>query len=142
MSNLSLKATKAASRFLEHRGYEVLETGWKCPVGTSDIVAEDGDVLVFVDVSARSSIDRGFPTDSCSRENRTRREMVALAYLAEHSDVTERPIRFDNMALLVVGPDRAMVRHHINALGEAVAQPQPETAMPTGADLQALPEAA
>ena len=30
MSNLNLKATKAASRFLEHRGYEVLETGWKC----------------------------------------------------------------------------------------------------------------
>ncbi|WP_304426211.1 YraN family protein [uncultured Adlercreutzia sp.] len=142
MSNLSLKATKAASRFLEHRGYEVLETGWKCPAGTSDIVAEDGDVLVFVDVSARSSIDRGFPTDSCSRETRAHREMVALAYLAEHSDVTERPIRFDNVALLVVEPDRAMVRHHINALGEAVAQPQPETAMPTGADLQALPEAA
>lgn len=142
MSNLNLKAMKAASRFLEHRGYEVLETGWKCLAGTSDIVAEDGDVLVFVDVSARDGIDRGFPTDSCSRENRTRREMVALAYLAEHADVTERPVRFDNVALLVVGPDRAMIRHHINALSEAVAQPQPEAATPTGADLQALPEAA
>ena len=142
MSNLNLKAMKAASRFLERCGYDVLETGWKCAAGTTDIVAEDGDVLVFVDVSARDSIDRGFPTESCSQETRARREMVALAYLAEHSDVTERPIRFDNVALLVVGPDRAMIRHHINALGEAVAQPQPETAMPTGADLQALPEAA
>lgn len=142
MSNLNLKATKAASRFLEHRGYEVLETGWKCPAGTSDIVAEDGDVLVFVDVSARSSIDRGFPTDSCSRETRTRREMVALAYLAEHPDIAERPLRFDNVALLVVGPDRAMIRHHINALGEPMAQPLQEVAKPTDADLQALPEAA
>ena len=142
MSNVKTKATKAASRFLERCGYDVLETGWKCAAGTTDIVAEDGDVLVFVDVSARDGIDRGFPTDSCSQENRVRREMVALAYLAEHSDVTERPIRFDNVALLVVGPDRAMIRHHINALGEAVAQPQPETARPTGADLQALPEAA
>lgn len=142
MSNLNLKATKAASRFLEHRGYEVLETGWKCPAGTSDIVAEDGDVLVFVDVSARSSVDRGFPTDSCSQETRARREMVALAYLSEHPDVTERLIRFDNVALLVVGPDRAMVRHHTNVLGEPAVQPLPEAAMPTGADLQALPEAA
>lgn len=142
MSNLNLKATKAASRFLEHRGYEVLETGWKCPAGTSDIVAEDGDVLVFVDVSARSSIDRGFPTDSCSQETRARREMVALAYLSEHPDVTERLIRFDNVALLVVGPDRAMVRHHTNVLGEPAVQPLPEAAMPTDADLQALPEAA
>lgn len=142
MSNLKTKATKAASRFLERCGYDVLETSWKCPAGTTDIVAEDGDMLVFVDVSARDSIHCGFPTESRSQETRARREMVALAYLSEHPDVTERPIRFDNVALLVVGPDRAMVRHHINTLGEAVAQPQPETATPTGTDLQALPEAA
>lgn len=142
MSNLKTKATKAASRFLERCGYDVLETGWKCAAGTTDIVAEDGDVLVFVDVSARDSIDRGFPTESCSQETRARREMVALAYLSEHPDVTERPIRFDNVAVVAFSPDRAMIRHHINALGEAVAQPQPEAAMPTGADLQALPEAA
>ena len=67
MSNLKTKATKAASRFLERCGYDVLETGWKCAAGTTDIVAEDGDVLVFVDVSARDSIDRGFPTESCSQ---------------------------------------------------------------------------
>ncbi len=142
MSNLKTKATEAAGRFLEHRGYEVLETGWKCPAGTSEIVAEDGDVLVFVDVNARDSIDRGFPTESHSQEARARREMVALAYLSEHPDVTERPIRFDNVALLVVGPDRVMVRHHTNVLGEPMTQPLPEAAMPTGADLQALPEAA
>ena len=142
MSNLKTRATKAAGRFLERCGYDVLETGWECPAGTTDIVAEDGDMLGFVDVSARDSIHRGFPTESRSQEPRARREMVALAYLSEHPDVAERPIRFDNVALLVVEPDRAMVRHHINALGEAVAQPQPEATMPTGADLQALPQAA
>lgn len=120
MSNLKTKATKAASRFLERCGYDVLETGWKCPAGTTDIVAEDGDMLVFVDVSARDNIDRGFPTESRSQETRARREMVALAYLSEHPDVTERPIRFDDMALLVVGADRAMIRHHINAWGSCV----------------------
>lgn len=142
MSNLNLKAMKAASRFLEHRGYEVLETGWKCPAGTSDIVADDDGVLVFVDVSARDGADRGFPAESCSQQTRTSREMIALAYLAEHDDGTELPVRFDNVAVVAFSPDRAMIRHHINALGEAVAQPQPEAAMPTGADLQALPEAA
>lgn len=142
MSNLKTKATKAASRFLERCGYDVLETGWKCPAGTTDIVAEDGDMLVFVDVSARDNIDRGFPTESRSQETRARREMVALAYLSEHPDVTERPIRFDDMALLVVGADRAMIRHHTNVLGEPAVQPLPEATVPTGADLQALPEAA
>lgn len=42
MSNLNDKATKAASRYLEHRGYTVLETAWKCPAGTCDVIAEDG----------------------------------------------------------------------------------------------------
>ena len=119
MSNLNLKAMKAASRFLEHRGYEVLETGWKCPAGTSDIVADDDGVLVFVDVSARDGADRGFPAESCSQQTRTSREMIALAYLAEHDDGTERPVRFDNVAVVAFSPDRAMIRHHINALGEA-----------------------
>lgn len=41
MSNLNDKATKAASRYLEHRGYTVLETAWKCPAGTCDVIAED-----------------------------------------------------------------------------------------------------
>lgn len=135
MSNLNTKATKAASCFLERRGYDVLETNWKCPAGTSDIVAEDGDVLVFVDVSARGSADRGFPTESCSQQARTRREMVALAYLTEHDDGTERPVRFDNVAVVAFGPDRAMIRHHINILGVAMGIPaiqQPD----------ALPEAA
>lgn len=47
MSNLNDKATKAASRYLEHRGYTVLETAWKCPAGTCDVIAEDGDAIVL-----------------------------------------------------------------------------------------------
>lgn len=59
MSNLNDKATKAASRYLEHRGYTVLETAWKCPAGTCDVIAEDGGAIVFVDVSARRDGGKG-----------------------------------------------------------------------------------
>ena len=52
MSNLNEKATRAASRYLEHRGYDILEEGWASPAGTSDIIATEGDTLVFVDVRA------------------------------------------------------------------------------------------
>ncbi len=44
MSNLNDKATKAASRYLEHRGYTVLETAWKCPAGTCDVIADADDL--------------------------------------------------------------------------------------------------
>ncbi|MFR0867707.1 MAG: YraN family protein [Adlercreutzia sp.] len=65
MSNLNDKQTKAASRYLEHRGYTVLETAWKCPARTCDVIAEDGDAIVFVDVSARRDTDKGSrPSDA------------------------------------------------------------------------------
>lgn len=143
MSNLSISATEAASRYLGHRGYTVLETAWTCPAGTADIVAKDGDVLVFADVSSRDSAERSFASESCSKEIRAQRENIAIAWLAEHEDAVNETVRFDNLALLVVGSNRAFVRHHINALGADTASLDPEVpSIPTGADLQALPEAA
>lgn len=56
--------------------------------------------------------------------------MIALAYLAEHDNDTERPVRFDNVAVVAFSPDRTMIRHHINILGEAMDIPaiqQPDT---------------
>lgn len=143
MSNLSIKANEAASRYLDHRGYTVLETGWTCPAGTADIVAKDGDVIVFADVSSRDSAERGFPSESRSKKIRAQRENIAIAWLAEHEDAVNEAIRFDNIALVVIGKDRAMIRHHVNALGTDEAALNPEApSIPTDADLQALPEAA
>ena len=143
MSNLSIKATEAASRYLDRRGYTVLETGWTCPAGTADIVAKDGDTIVFADVSSRDSAERGFPSDSRSKKTRAKRENIAIAWLAEHEDAVNEAVRFDNIALLVIGKDRAMIRHHINSLGMDEASLIPEVpSIPAGADLQALPEAA
>lgn len=41
--------------------------------------------------------------------------MIALAYLSEH-DMAEMAVRFDNIALVVMGEDRALLRHHIGCL--------------------------
>ena len=144
MSNLNDKATKSASRYLEHRGYTVLETAWKCPAGTCDVVAEDDDALVFVDVSVRRDAERGFPAEWSGEDVRDRRERIALAWLAEHEGAVDVPVRFDNIAMLVMDGSRAMIRHHVNALGASVEVSQPQTAagISTGADLQTLPEAA
>ena len=53
MENLKQRAVQAAERFLHHRGYDVVDVGWKSPAGDIDIVARDGDDLVFVEVAAR-----------------------------------------------------------------------------------------
>ena len=38
MENLKQRAVQAAERFLRHRGYDVVDVGWKSPAGDIDIV--------------------------------------------------------------------------------------------------------
>ena len=51
MSNLKSRAVEAAKKFLICNDHEILETGWSCFAGAIDIIARDGDTLVFADVN-------------------------------------------------------------------------------------------
>ena len=120
---LKEKAIKAAARFLIQRGYEVLETGWESEGGSAiDVVAQEDDAIVFVDVYARRGSDKGMP-EGGGEASRERREVGAATWLAEHDD-EERvnlPIRFDSISMMVISDSRALLRHHINCLGEVTA---------------------
>lgn len=118
MKDLKERAIKATKLFLERCGYEVVETGWECPAGAIDVVATDDETLVFVEVSVRDAAEGGFPEGSGSKD-RGRRETTAIAYLADQEGV-DRPVRFDNVSLVVFGKNKAFLRHHINALSDAI----------------------
>lgn len=111
---LSARGEEAAARFLERRGYEILERNWKCNAGEVDIIAKDDDWLVFVEVKTRRNTDQGFPNEAVTERKRERFEKIAIAYLTERNYV-DLPIRFDIVSLVVIGKDKAMIRHHINA---------------------------
>ena len=137
MNDLNAKAKQAAESFLSRRGYDILDDGWEDPSGIVDIVAREGDVLVFAEVAVTRDSGRGFPRERSDEACRTAREASALAYLAEH-DVTDMMVRFDTVSLVVLGGDRALVRHHINCLSVGI----PQQELSGEPDLQALPEAA
>lgn len=106
----------AAARYLEHVGYEILEQNWVCPAGEADIIAMDGDTLVFVEVKTRTTIAKGFPAEAVDAEKRARYETIAAWYLTsfEHLDIH---VRFDVIALMVLAEDRAFMKHYVNAFG-------------------------
>lgn len=114
---LGMKGEAAAARYLEHVGYEIVERNWRCPAGEADIVAFDGDMLVFCEVKTRTSLKRGMPSESVDEKKRARYEKIAAWYLRSY-DVGSRPVRFDVIAVLVVNDDRAMIRHYVNAFGQ------------------------
>lgn len=116
IENLNEKGRDAAARFLELRGYKVLDRDWACPAGEVAIVAEDEGVLVFVEVNTRADASEGFEDEGLTDEKRKRYEMVAAYYLKE-GDKPDGSVRFDVISLMVLKANKAFLRHHINAFG-------------------------
>ena len=117
-AELGRRGEDAAARFLERRGYDIVERNWTCAAGEADIVARDADgALVFVEVKTRSSCDCGLPSDAVDAKTRDRYERIAALFLQGY-DVVDVPMRFDIVSILVVPGGRAMIRHFINAFGK------------------------
>ena len=129
MEDLKTRGTMAASRFLSRRGYEVLEEGWRSGAGECEVIALDGDVLAFVKVRVRSDAAKGFPVERGGACEREERERIAVDYLAGHPEHADVGVRFDTAAILVIGPDRALIRHHINCIGASEPM-RPDDALP------------
>lgn len=53
-----------ASNFLQKQGYKIIERNFRIRGGEIDIIAIDGDALVFVEVKTRSSHRFGLPQES------------------------------------------------------------------------------
>lgn len=115
--DLGRRGEAAAARYLERFGYEILDRNWVCPAGEADIVAFDGDALVFVEVKTRTSFKKGFPAEAVDLEKRTRYEKIAMWYLKQ-CDFVDVPVRFDVVAIMVVSENRAFIRHYVNAFSE------------------------
>lgn len=111
---LGARGEEAAVRFLDRRGYEILERNWTCFAGEADIIAKDENTLVFIEVKTRKNCEHGFPSEAVTRTKREKYEKIALAYLADYDD-EDFPVRFDVIAIVVIGPSKAMIRHQINA---------------------------
>jgi len=92
-------AEQAAASFLSRSGYEIVARNvWLCGAEL-DLVAHDGDVLVFVEVRSRSNRRFGSPVETVRARKIARVARAAQAYLALHG-LTQAPARFD-----VVGVD-------------------------------------
>lgn len=115
---LGRRGEDAAARFLYQRGYDIVARNWTCGFGEADIIARDGDAIVFVEVKTRSGIEHGFPSEAVDAKKRDKYEKIALAYLAECDEV-DLAVRFDVVAIVVMPPDRAVIRHHISAFAAA-----------------------
>lgn len=82
-----------AIAYLQHMGYELLAVNWRYRYWEVDIVAMDGDILVFVEVKSRSNLGFGQPEEFVDLKKQRNLIQAADAYI-ERMDY-QGEIRFD-----------------------------------------------
>jgi len=83
-----------AVRYLENLGYTIVERNYRKRIGEIDIIARDGECLVFIEVKTRSNRRFGSPFDAVDFRKQQQISRVALAFMTQHR-FGEVPVRFD-----------------------------------------------
>ena len=89
-----------AAAFLESRGYEILERNFSSPGGEIDLIARDGQYLVFVEVKYRADASKGIPLEAVGPAKQERVRRTAAWYLMKKGISQEVPCRFDVVGIL------------------------------------------
>ncbi len=107
-----------AARLLEKQGYVILDRNVRVPeVGEIDILAQEGEVLVVVEVRARRGAAPFAPEESIGPRKRAR--LVALAEAIALARDWQGPLRVD---LVAVELDRAGRVRRLELLRDIVAK--------------------
>lgn len=101
---------RLAARYLAERGMTVLDRNWRCAHGELDLVARDGDCLVFCEVKTRRSERFGAPVEAVTQRKAARLRRLAAAWLRDHDERCDR-IRIDVIGILRPLRGPAQLRH-------------------------------
>lgn len=93
-----------AAKFLQEQGYRILHRNYRWARGELDIVAEHGQLLVFVEVKTARSGRMGAPESWVTPEKQRQIGRVARRYLQEFA-IEDRDCRFDVIAITMTADD-------------------------------------
>ena len=98
------RGERAAVKYLKRLGFRIVARQYSTPWGEIDIVAIDGQTIVFVEVKTRKSIVAGHPFEAVNREKQSKLTRMALAYLKRYK-LLEHSARFDVVS--IIWPDES-----------------------------------
>jgi putative endonuclease len=88
-----------AKNYLIHRFYKILQTNYRTKAGEIDIIAKDGDCVVFVEVKTRTNNNYGSPCEAVSYYKQKNMLSVAKSYIAKIG--VEFECRFDVIEVII-----------------------------------------
>jgi putative endonuclease len=114
--NIALGAAgeRVARRFLKRLGYRILGRNYRCPAGELDLIALDGETIVFAEVRTRRDTTDNDPIDWVPPPKQRQVAKVARYYI-HHKNAHERPCRFDVLAVVLRDGHPPEVHHYPEA---------------------------
>lgn len=95
---------RAASRYLKKLGYRIVVRNYENRYGEIDLIALDGETIVFIEVKTRRSDRTGSPLEAVGPDKQRQILKTAQAYLHERK-LLDHSVRYDVLGLL--WPDEA-----------------------------------
>ena len=109
-NDLGALGERIAVAFLTDAGLRVLDRNWRCRAGELDIVAREGDAIVFCEVKTRRGTGYGHPVEAVTPVKQRRLRVLAQRWLAAH-DEHAPDLRFDVVGVLLRPSRPALVTH-------------------------------
>lgn len=88
------RGEKIARDFLQNRGYRIIETNYRNKIGEIDIIALDDDILVFIEVKTRTSINYGYGYEAVNFNKQRKILNTSLLYI-RNKKLDDFQLRYD-----------------------------------------------
>lgn len=112
-SHLGQYGEQIAADHLRQKGYTIQQTNWHCQAGELDIVAQQGEMWVFIEVKTRRT--HGTALTAITPAKRERIIHAVYAYL-EAYELEDAIWRIDAMSVVVKAHQAPIVHHVEDAL--------------------------
>jgi putative endonuclease len=90
-----------AVKKIKQLGYQYITRNYRCALGEIDLIARDGDCLVFLEIKTRKGRPIGYSKEAIDHRKRRQISKVALTYMKAHHCVDIRS-RFDVIAISIM----------------------------------------
>ena len=111
---LGATAEALAAGLLERQGYRVLARNYRCAIGEFDLIARDGNEIVFVEVRARQAGGMVGPEESITARKQQRVVRAAEHYLSTQG-MDDAARRVDVVAIEVDRTGRVVRAEHLRS---------------------------
>jgi putative endonuclease len=109
-SKLGTQGESIAAAHLEAQGMRIIDRNFHTRYGEVDLIAEEGDAIVFVEVKTRRTGAYGTPEESVMPRKRERLLLTAQTYLQQH-ELDQRTWRIDVVAIRLQANGPATINH-------------------------------